>query len=99
MALKGFLQASGVTVYVGMVSLFMFNVQKIFGNQPDKFYAPIIFLLLFISSALICALIVFYQPYLLFFNKHKKQALELIMHTTVWLFLFFIAVLITAVMV
>lgn len=96
----GFLQALGVAIYVLLVGGFMWNMQHFFGNQPDQFWAPIMVLLLFITSAMICASIVFYKPITWFFIENKKkQALELVLHTTAWLFVFFAIILTLAIVV
>jgi hypothetical protein len=93
---KGLYQALGVSLYCAAVGVVMFNVEKIFGGKLN-FFGPVAFLLLFSVSALICALIVFYEPYKLFFlaNK-KKEAIDLVVHTTAWLFGFFVIVLVLA---
>ena len=92
--LLGFLQALGVTTYCSLVGLFMTHANKWF-PPPQVFLGPATFLLLFIVSALITALIVFYKPYLLFFEKKQKtQALRLVMYTTAWIAIFFFLFLI-----
>lgn len=84
---KGFFQALGITLYISLIALFMNNANQIIGQTP-KFIGSIAFLLLFSTSALVCALIVFYKPYLLFFSGHKKDAINLVVQTTIWLFVF-----------
>lgn len=82
---QGLLQALGVGVYIFLIGSFMFNVGKVFPG-PDGFWAPILALLLFSTSALICGLIVFLKPYKLFFDGKKKEATQTVIYTTVWLF-------------
>jgi len=97
MQIKGFIQALGVTVYCSLVGLLMVNGEKIFGNAPN-YLGPVVGLLLFSVSVLICGLIVFYQPYNLFFiSNKKKEAIELVVHTAAWLFGFFIVALLLAI--
>jgi hypothetical protein len=86
----GFLQAVGVTLYCAFVGVIFWKGNTIFG-QADRYVAPVAFLLLFIASAMICALIVFYRPYQLFFDGKKREALEAVVHTAAWLFLAFAA--------
>ncbi len=81
----GFLQALGVSLYIGLVGLFFANAEKIVGNL-DVPVGPILFLLLFSVSALICSLLVFYKPYKLFVEGKKKEALSTVISTAVWLF-------------
>ena len=98
MKIKGLYQALGVSAYCSIIGVFMFNIDKIFGSGPDNLFGPVAFLLLFSTSALICGLIVFYQPYILFFVKDKKkEAIDLVVHTTVWLSVFFVAALLLSV--
>lgn len=92
-ALLGFIQALGVTVYCSFVGLFFWKGNEMFG-KVDRYVGPVTFLLLFIASAMICALMVFYQPYLLFFDGKKKEALEIVVNTAAWLFIAFISFLI-----
>lgn len=89
----GFQQAFSVALYCSMIGLFFFNANKIFGNRPDNFTAPIILLLLFSASALTCGLLVFYRPYKMFFDGNKKQAIDIVLYTTYFLFGFFLLIL------
>ena len=84
-----FFQALGVTIYCSLIGL-MFWQGNNFIPRPDPYFGPVMFLLLFIVSALICALMVFYQPYELFFADKKKEAARLVLYTTGWLFLSFL---------
>jgi hypothetical protein len=90
---SGFFQALGVTVYCLLIGVIFWKGNEIFG-KPDPYFGPVAFLLLFITSAMICALMVFYQPYLLFFDGKKKEALKIVVNTTIWLFIAFILFLI-----
>jgi hypothetical protein len=85
---QGFIQALGVTIYCSLVGLLMWKGNTIFGNTPN-FFGPVAVLLLFSVSAMICGLMVFYKPYKLFFDGSKKEAIDLVLATTVWLFIFF----------
>lgn len=97
MNVKGLAQALGLSLYCAAVGTFMFNIEKIMGSGPDSFFAPVAFLLLFSASALICGLIVFYHPYNLFFVKNKKkEAIDLVVSTTAWLFGFLVLALLLA---
>lgn len=87
-SLLGFTQALGVTVYCSFVGVIFWKGNEIFG-KVDRYVGPVTFLLLFIASAMICALMVFYKPYLLFFDGKKKEALETVVNTAAWLFIAF----------
>jgi hypothetical protein len=91
----GFIQAFGVTIYCSLVGLLMWKGNQIFGNTPN-FFGPASVLLLFSVSAMICGLLVFYKPYKLFFMDKKKEAIDLVLATTGWLFVFFALFLISS---
>jgi hypothetical protein len=76
----------------------MANGEKFFGNV-NKSLGPIMFLSMFCFSALVCGLIVFYKPYLLFLDKKGKEAINLVMWTTRWLGMFLIIVILGVVMI
>lgn len=82
------MQAMGVTLYCSIVAFIMWNGEDIFGGMIN-YFAPLTFLLLFLVSALSCALMVFYKPYMLFLSGKKKEAGNLVLYTTGWLILFF----------
>lgn len=99
MKLKGLYQALGIAGYCTLVATFIFNIEKILGDGPEEFFGPITFLLLFSTSALVCGLIVFYEPYRLFFLRNKKkEAINLVVATTAWLFVAFSVFLFLAVL-
>ena len=81
---EGLYQASGVAIYCSFIGLIFWRGDKWLGNPG--YAGPVMILLLFVVSALICALIVFYKPYNLFFNDKKRQAINLVLSTTTWLF-------------
>jgi hypothetical protein len=84
---QGFLQALGVFLYCLLIGLIMGNGNKLFG-KVDNAFTPIFVLLLFSTSALICGAIVFYKPYKLFTDGKKKEALDTVIFTALWLFAF-----------
>ncbi len=89
-----FLQALGIVIYCGLVGAFMLNAGRWFGPMPTTFLGPTLLLTLFVVSAVICALIFGYYPFILFWEqKDTKKALKLVTYTTGWLFFFLIAIL------
>ncbi len=83
-----FFQALGLTTYCSLIGLFLAHGNQWFGKIP-QYFAPLIFLLLFSTSTLICALITLSFPVILF--VHRKQplkALRLVFYTVLWLVLF-----------
>jgi hypothetical protein len=77
------LHSLGVLVYVSLVALFMNNAEKIFGKTDNKFLSPVIFLLLFILSALITSSLVLGKPILLYLDGKKTEGVKLLIYTTV----------------
>jgi hypothetical protein len=82
----GFLQALGVTVYCSLVGLLFWQGSHFF-PKVNQYFAPVMMLLLLSVSVLICGLLVFYKPYKLFFAGKKKEAADLVISTSIWLFL------------
>ena len=90
----GLYQALGVVAYCSLVSIIFWKGNQLFG-KVSHYWGPVVFLSLFVVSALITALIVFYKPYLMFFEKkQKKAALNTVAWTAAWLLLFVITGLI-----
>jgi len=89
---RGLLQAILVALYCCLVGVLFWKADSIFGNVPN-FFGPVLFLLLFSLSALVCGLAVFLTPYKLFMANKKKEAVYLVISTTCWLFLFVILTL------
>ncbi len=82
----GFLQALGVTLYCSLIGIFFWKGNEIFG-KVSNYFGPVTFLLLFAVSVLICALLVFYKPYKLFFAGKKKEAVDVVLFTALGLFI------------
>ncbi|HJY98220.1 MAG TPA: hypothetical protein VJ227_00710 [Patescibacteria group bacterium] len=83
---QGVLQALAVSVYITLIGLFMWNANDVFG-KVDTFLSPILALMLFSVSVMVCGLIVFYKPYKLFMLGKKKEALEVVVATAASLFI------------
>ena len=90
---SGLFQAMGVATYCLGVGLIFWRGNRWLGSPG--YLGPVIVLILFVVSALIYALIVFYQPYNLFFAGKKKEALDLVLTTTLWLFVILIVFLLS----
>lgn len=83
----GFLQALGVTVYCSLVGLLFWQGNHLF-PKVNQYFAPVTMLLLLSVSVLVCGLLVFYKPYKLFFAEKEKDAVKLVVSTSLWLFVF-----------
>ena len=84
---QGLLQALGVAAYCSLIGVIFWQGNNIFPNL-NQYLGPVMFLLLFSTSVLICGLIVFYTPYKLFFEGKKKEAVNVVVSTSVCLFIF-----------
>lgn len=88
-----FLQAFGLLVYCTAVAMLIWNGNKLFGRITGP-AGPLLFLTLFVTSALVCGLIVGSYPFLLFWEKKKtKEAVKLVIYTAGWSLLFVSAVI------
>ncbi|MFA6383507.1 MAG: hypothetical protein WCX17_03725 [Parcubacteria group bacterium] len=86
-----FLLALGEGVYITLVALLMFGIQKLFGSKPDPvIIAPIAFLLLFVISAAISGALILGRPVMLYLDGKKKDALQLFGFILLWLILFLV---------
>lgn len=80
-----FLQAAGLVIYCCLIGLFFWQAERLVG-PPFTFLGPTLFLVLFVVSALISALIVLGYPFFLFWEKKKtSEALRLVFQTVGWL--------------
>jgi len=84
LCLKGLIQALGVSGYCGLVGVIFWKGEMWFGKM-DRYWGPVFFLMLFVVSVMISALIVFYYPYRLFFENKKSEAVKLVLNTAGWL--------------
>lgn len=92
---RGFLNALGTGVYVTAVVTIMQNGEKMFG-QINNMFAPIAFLLLFVTSAAITGGLVLGKPMLMYLDGAKREAIRLFLYTIGWLALGIIILLIVA---
>ena len=93
-----FLQAVGLIIYCSLIGLLFWQGNQWFG-PVQGFLGPVLFLVLFVASALISALLVLGYPFILFWEKKKTgKALRLVLYTTAWLIFFtFFTLLILAI--
>lgn len=91
----GFLQAIGVSVYIGLFAFIAFRVQHWTQTHPFLIH-PIagitLFLLAFVISAVICGSIVLIYPITLFFGGQKVDSLKVLFWNAVGLITIFILV-------
>ena len=81
----GLLQALGLVVYCSMVATVMNNAERWFGKM-DHVLGPVLFLSLFVVSALICGSVALGYPFLVLWEqKNTKKALKIVGFTIGWL--------------
>lgn len=83
-----FFQALGLTLYCTLIGLVIWQGENWFGKMNNLF-GPILFLSLFVVSALICSLIALAYPFIIFWDeKNTKKALKILGFTALWLVFF-----------
>jgi len=88
-------QAVGLTVYVSLIAFFMQNAHNWFGPQKEnQMFGIMVFLLIFVISALVSASIMLGYPTILFFKGKKKTALKIVLQSVGWLVVFLVAMII-----
>lgn len=87
----GFLQATGLLVYIILISFILINSNKVFG-PVGNFFGPLAFLLLFVVSALISSFLVLARAGYLFWEKKYREAFTLTLWTLTWAIFYLIAV-------
>ncbi|KKU48828.1 MAG: hypothetical protein UX88_C0030G0008 [Candidatus Woesebacteria bacterium GW2011_GWC2_47_16] len=86
----GFLQSLGLSAYIFLIALVIWNGEVWFG-RIGNFLGPILFLSLFVVSAIICALIALAYPFIVFWDrKNTNEALKIVGFTAGWLAFFVI---------
>jgi len=84
----GFFQATGLAIYCCLVSFILWNGNNWFGKIND-FRGPLIFLMLFVTSALISGLLVLGYPIILFWQKKEQvKAIKSVSYTAGFLILY-----------
>jgi hypothetical protein len=85
LCLISFFQAFSLALYCSLVAIMFWKGNNLFGNDSN-YWGPVLFLIIFATSALISALLVLGYPlYLIWQKKQIGKALRLIGYTTCWL--------------
>lgn len=91
---RSFLNALGTILYITLVALGITTLQRFAGNKPDSFFAPVLFLTLFVLSAGVTTSLVLGKPVLMYLANDKKEAVQLFIYTLGWLLVSVIILLI-----
>ncbi|MHC1737743.1 MAG: hypothetical protein AB9882_07005 [Ignavibacteriaceae bacterium] len=84
---RGIFDALGTAAYVFLVSQIMSRGEEIFGNVENNPLAPMVFLLLFLFSALVTGYLVLGKPIMMYVDGQKKEAVRLLFYTGAALFI------------
>jgi hypothetical protein len=85
----GFIQATLLFLYIFGVNIFLVSLGQKFDNEVGSLYGPMLFLLLFIISAVISATIVLGRAGVLFWEKKYKEAFTILGWTIFWAVFYF----------
>jgi len=76
----------GTALYVFLVSQIMINGDRLFGEMENNSFAPMLFLLLFLFSALVTGYLVLGKPIMMYLDGQKKEAVKLLFYTGAFIF-------------
>ena len=75
------INALSASAYIILGVTVMTFVTQPLKNKPDTFFAPVVLLSLLTLSVAVMAFLFFYQPFLLFIEGKKKEAVNLFVKT------------------
>ncbi|MGV8131829.1 MAG: hypothetical protein ACP5N7_07055 [Candidatus Pacearchaeota archaeon] len=78
---RAFVNAFCTLLYIILLVVFMFSLQRYSGVPENEIIIPISMLLLFVCSAAITGGLVFGKPVMLYIDGRKKEAVSLLLHT------------------
>ena len=81
MSKNSIINALSASAYIILVVTVMAFVTQPLKNKPDTFFAPIAFISVLTLSVAVMAFLFFYQPFLLFIEGKKKEAVNLFVKT------------------
>jgi hypothetical protein len=84
---RAFVNAFCTLLYIIILVVFIFSLQRYSGVPENEILIPISMLLLFVCSAAITGGLVFGKPVMLYIDGKKKEAISLLIHTIGILFL------------
>ena len=88
--LVSFLQATGLVLYCSVVGILFWKGAVLF-PKINQYLGPFLMLVIFVSSALICGLIVFAYPVKRYFiTKKFTDSLKIVAYTSMWMFFYIV---------
>ncbi|MFA6495085.1 MAG: hypothetical protein WC246_01180 [Candidatus Paceibacterota bacterium] len=91
--------AAAVVAYVAFVVVLMTNMESILGPGGPAFMGGVLILLLFVLSAAVVGSLIFGRPAYLYFSSAKRDGVILAASIMVWLLVFTVLVVVSAVCV
>ena len=82
---RALLNSLGVFIYIIAIATFLSNASRLFGAEDNKFFIPILMLLLLVLSATITGFLVLGKPIMLYLDNQKSDAVKLLAYTIGWL--------------
>ena len=83
---RAILNSLGVLIYVLIVASILNNANRIV-EPMNKVIGPVVFLMLFVFSALLTGGLILGKPLLLYFEGFEKEGIKLLIYTGVSLFI------------
>jgi len=83
---RAILNSLGVFIYILVVASILNNANR-FAGPMNKVIGPVVFLMLFVFSALLTGGLILGKPLLLYFEGLKKEGIKLLVYTGVSLFI------------
>jgi hypothetical protein len=87
-----FLHAAGAVAYISLVAFVMTRGEEFIKPIEATVLGPVMFLTLFVLSAAVMGLTLFGRPILWYLDGKKKEAVQLALHTVLFLALIFLAI-------
>ena len=73
--------ALGTVLYIFLISQIVIHGEQLFGKVENNFLSPMLFLLLFVFSALVTGSLVLGKPIMMYIDGQKKEAVRLLIYT------------------
>lgn len=83
---RAIIDTVGTALYVFLVSQLLRHGNQLLGSVENNFLAPMLFLLLFVFSALVTGYLILGKPIMMYIDGMKKDAVKLLFYTGASLF-------------
>ncbi|MEK7584789.1 MAG: hypothetical protein AAB490_06100 [Patescibacteria group bacterium] len=86
LALQAVSSSVAAFAYISIVSWVMINGERFFGSAPDDIRRPLLFLTLFVFSAMVTGTLLLGRPIYYFLNGKRQEAVKLVAYTILSMF-------------